>query len=95
MKGKAKDAVTIQTPTPAEAGLAIGDTVRHTKRHTGFGVTGGSGTIESFIEPRPGWHRALVSWTEDETEQFIDTDKLELHREDAPVVVARQAAMPW
>lgn len=37
---------------------------------------GDVGTIRDFVEPKPGWHRALVQWDSDRCEQFVDIDKL-------------------
>lgn len=73
-----------KTPSPAEALLFVGAIVKHKHRHTGFGVSKGSGRIKEFIEPKPGWHRALVNWFETEPgaddgcDQFIDTDQLDI-----------------
>lgn len=55
----------------------IGERVLHAKRRTGFGVAREAGTIRGFIEPKPGWHRALVHWQEDDTEQYVDVENLE------------------
>jgi hypothetical protein len=71
-----------QTGTPESHGLAVGMRVRHVNAKTGFGIVKTAGTIREFIEPDPGWHRALVGWDEsapgesDGCEQFIDVDKL-------------------
>lgn len=69
------------TPTPADAGLHVGAVVVHRDRLSGFGVHRHAGTIGAFVEPRPGWHRAIVAWQDEsgavEYEQFVDTDKLE------------------
>jgi len=69
----------VKSPTPIDACLFEGAIVKHAHRHTGFGVSKETGIIQSFIEPEPGWHRALVAWTDEDgntTEQFVDTDKL-------------------
>ncbi len=69
-----------RTPTPADAELFVGMVVRHKNEDTGFGVARPRGRIKGFIEPEPGWHRALVAWEGEEgeagTEQYVDTDKL-------------------
>lgn len=38
---------------------------------------GDVGTVRDFVEPKPGWHRALVQWDSDRCEQFVDVDQLE------------------
>lgn len=71
-----------KTPSPAEALLFEGALVKHKDRYTGFGVSKTAGIIRGFIEPKPGWHRALVAWKDEdgevEAEQYVDTDKLEI-----------------
>lgn len=72
------------TPTPEEAGLTVGAVVKHKDRAQGFGIPRVAGRIKDFIEPQPGWHRALVGWGETERDaddgcdQFVDTDKLKV-----------------
>lgn len=83
MTRKAKAAVPApKTPSPAEAHLFEGALVKHVNRHNGFGVAKGRGIVRGFIEPEPGWHRALVAWDDEDgqgaTEQYVDTDKLEM-----------------
>ena len=34
-----------------------------------------AGTVRAFVEPKPGWRRALVAW-QDGTEQYVDVEKL-------------------
>lgn len=36
-----------------------------------------TGTVRELVEPKPGWHRALVQWDIDRCEQFVDVDQLE------------------
>lgn len=63
-------------PEPEAPMLQVGDRVRTSR-------TGDVGTILAFIEPKPGWHRARVRWTDD-TDQYVDVDKLTRAPEPAP-----------
>jgi hypothetical protein len=40
---------------------------------------GDVGTVVDLVEPKPGWHRALVRW-DSGGEQFVDVEKLEVNR---------------
>lgn len=62
--------------------IVVGDRVRVAR-------TREVGIVRSFVEPRPGWRRALVAWTEDQTEQYVDAAKLER------VEDSEQQEMPW
>ena len=50
--------------------LAVGDRVRL------VGTTKGVGVVLWLVEPKPGWHRALVNWKAEKVDQFVDVDKL-------------------